>query len=39
MKRFAQYEGWRIEASPIILVNYRLGAHKPPRSDPERPST
>jgi hypothetical protein len=24
MKRFAEYEGWKIEASPIILVKQRL---------------
>ena len=26
MKRFAEYEGWRIEASPTILVKQRLFA-------------
>ena len=24
MERFAEYEGWKIEASPIILVKQRL---------------
>lgn len=24
MKRFAEYEGWKIEASPIVLVKQRL---------------
>jgi len=24
MKRFAEYDGWKIEASPIILVKQRL---------------
>ncbi len=24
MKRFAEYEGWTIEASPIVLASHRL---------------